>query len=239
MTLERSNFFVITGCSGGGKSTLIDALRRGGFLCVDEVGRRIVRQQLRIGGDATPWQDQIKFRELLLARYMDVFEEVVERTSPVFFDRGIPEAIGWSRLLNVRTLEHHRAAARICRYARKVFVTPPWPEIFRQDEERRHSLKMRWRSTHWRWRSTSGADMSWSKFRNCRFPRELISSWRRLVCNPEDRLVTLPVRPQTPAMKSLGSRAQAGKAQAQRLAEPEGVDRVIVVGITGIRMHQN
>jgi len=140
MTLERGNFYVITGCSGGGKSTLIDALRRRGFLCVDEVGRRIVRQQLRIGGDATPWQDQLKFRELLLARYMDVFEEVVERTRPVFFDRGIPEAIGWSRLLNVSTLEHHRAAARIYRYASKVFVTPPWPEIFKQDEERRHSF---------------------------------------------------------------------------------------------------
>ncbi|HEX8810579.1 MAG TPA: AAA family ATPase, partial [Terracidiphilus sp.] len=106
MILERTNFYVITGCSGGGKSTLIDALRRRGFQCVDEVWRHIVRQQLRIGGDATPWQDQVKFRELLLARYMDVFEEVVERTRPVFFDRGIPEAIGWSRLLNVRTLEH-------------------------------------------------------------------------------------------------------------------------------------
>jgi predicted ATPase len=141
MTLEGNNFYVITGCSGGGKSTLIDALRRRGFLCVDEVGRRIVRQQLRIGGDATPWQDQIKFRELLLARYMDVFEEVAERTSPVFFDRGIPEATGWSRLLNVPTLEHHRAAARIYRYARKVFVTPPWPEIFTLDEERRHSFE--------------------------------------------------------------------------------------------------
>ena len=39
--------------------------------------------------------------------------------------------------------------------------------------------------------------------------------------------------------KSLAARAQAGKAQAQRLAEPEGVDRVIVVSIAGIRMDQN
>jgi predicted ATPase len=141
MTLARRNFYVITGCSGGGKSTLIDALRRCGFLCVDEPGRRIVQQQLRIGGDATPWQDRIKFRELLLARYMEVFEQVAERTRPVFFDRGIPEAIGWSRLVKVPTLEHHRAAARIYRYARKVFVTPPWREIFKQDEERRHSFE--------------------------------------------------------------------------------------------------
>src|SRR5262249_21184588 len=132
--------YVITGCSGGGKSTLVDALRSRGFQCVEEAGRRIVQQQLRIGGDATPWQDPVKFRELLLSRYMDVFEQVAERTRPVFFDRAIPEAIGWSRLLKVLTLEHHRAAARIYRYARKVFVTPPWREIFNQDEERRHSF---------------------------------------------------------------------------------------------------
>ena len=39
--------------------------------------------------------------------------------------------------------------------------------------------------------------------------------------------------------ESLAARPQAGKAQAQRLAEPEGVDRVIVVSIAGIRMDQN
>src|SRR5262249_37266934 len=75
-----------------------------------------------------------------LWRCMDVFDEVAERSRPVCFDRAIPEAIGWSRLLKVLTLEHHRAAARIYRYARKVFVTPPWREIFNQDEERRHSF---------------------------------------------------------------------------------------------------
>ena len=141
MIYERNNFYVITGCSGGGKSTIIDVLRARGFLCVDEVGRNIVQQQMRIGGDATPWQDQIKFRELLLSRYMYVYEQVEERTQPVFFDRGIPEGIGYSRLMKVPTLEHHRAAARIYRYAKTVFVTPPWREIFRNDEERKHTYE--------------------------------------------------------------------------------------------------
>jgi predicted ATPase len=141
MTFDRNNFYVITGCSGGGKSTLIDALCARGFQCVDEVGRQIVQQQMRIGGDGTPWQDQAMFRELLLSHYMTVFEQVTERTRPVFFDRGIPEGVGWSRLVNVPTLEHHRAAARIYRYAKKVFVTPPWKEIFREDDERKHSFE--------------------------------------------------------------------------------------------------
>jgi len=35
---------------------------------------------------------------------------------------------------------HFRAAAEKFRYHAKVFVAPPWPEIFGQDSERRQSL---------------------------------------------------------------------------------------------------
>ena len=31
-------------------------------------------------------------------------------------------------------------AAAIFRYQRRVFIAPPWPDIFRQDSERRQSL---------------------------------------------------------------------------------------------------
>ena len=141
MIEQRDNYYVVTGCSGGGKSAIIEALKARGFLCADEAGRMIVREQVRSGGNGTPWQDPIKFRELLLSRYIYLFEQITERASPVFFDRGIPEGIAASRLLNVPVPEHHRAAARIYRYARKVFVTPPWPEIFKTDEERRHSYE--------------------------------------------------------------------------------------------------
>ena len=92
MIYERDNFYVLTGCSGAGKSSIIQALKARGILCVDEAGRQIVQEQVRIGGDGTPWQDRIKFRDLLLSRYMYLFEQVTERTQSVFFDRGIPEA---------------------------------------------------------------------------------------------------------------------------------------------------
>jgi predicted ATPase len=35
---------------------------------------------------------------------------------------------------------HFRAAAERFRYNRKVFVAPPWPEIFANDAERKQSL---------------------------------------------------------------------------------------------------
>jgi predicted ATPase len=138
---QRDNFYVVTGCSGAGKSAIIEALKARGFLCADEAGREIVKEQVRIAGDGTPWQDRMKFRELLLSRYIHLYEQITERTRPVFFDRGIPELIAFSWLLNVPVPEHHRAAAKEYRYARKFFITPPWPEIFKTDEERRHSYE--------------------------------------------------------------------------------------------------
>ena len=35
--------------------------------------------------------------------------------------------------------EHIRSAADKFRYGRRVFVAPPWPEIFTQDEERKQT----------------------------------------------------------------------------------------------------
>ncbi len=52
----------------------------------------------------------------------------------------MPEALGWARVRGIPLPAHHRAAIERCRYARSVFVTPPWPEIFETDAERRHSF---------------------------------------------------------------------------------------------------
>lgn len=55
------DFVVISGCSGGGKSTLLDALEDLGHHVVKEPGRRIVAEELAIGGSALPWDDPVAF----------------------------------------------------------------------------------------------------------------------------------------------------------------------------------
>ena len=55
------NFVTISGCSSGGKSTLLVELRRRGFATVDEPGRRIVAEELKRGGRALPWADAVAF----------------------------------------------------------------------------------------------------------------------------------------------------------------------------------
>ena len=54
-------FVVISGCSSGGKSTLLAALKTRGYAVVEEPGRRIVREELAAGGSALPWVDHIAF----------------------------------------------------------------------------------------------------------------------------------------------------------------------------------
>ena len=156
MIVERSNFYVVAGGPGSGKTALIEALRARGQLCVDECIRKIIRQQVKIGGDGLHWKDQTIFRELILSWSIEAFESVSERVRPVFFDRGIPELLGEvieedpirrkSRLSDrPAELKHLQRAAELFRYNSKVFMAPPWEEIYCTDTERKgdfdHAIK--------------------------------------------------------------------------------------------------
>ena len=136
----RPNFYVLTGASGSGKSTLIAALQARGYQCVEELGRQIVREQIDSGGDGTPWQNQAKFLTLLIARSIAAFKAVTERSRPVFFDRSIAECTAHIALLDATTSAQCLEAAATFRYNSVVFVSPPWPEIYVVDAERRHSF---------------------------------------------------------------------------------------------------
>ncbi|MDB5527545.1 MAG: ATPase [Devosia sp.] len=132
------NFVVISGCSSGGKSTLLAELGRRGHTVVEEPGRRIVQQQLQSGGTALPWADTEAFIRRAMAMALADRAAVASHAGLVFFDRGlIDAAAGVERLTGELTLAPLRAAHR---YHHRVFLTPPWPEIYVTDPERRHGL---------------------------------------------------------------------------------------------------
>lgn len=54
-------FVIFSGCSGGGKTTLLAELRRRGYTVVAEPGQRIVREATFSGGDAVPWNNMKAF----------------------------------------------------------------------------------------------------------------------------------------------------------------------------------
>jgi predicted ATPase len=55
--VEGDRLFVVSGCSGSGKSALIAELAKRGELVVSEPGRQIVKQQLEDGGSSLPWEN--------------------------------------------------------------------------------------------------------------------------------------------------------------------------------------
>jgi predicted ATPase len=61
-------FVVISGCSGGGKSTLIAELGRRGYPVVEEPGRRIVKEELASGGSVSLGQTGLPSHAAALRR---------------------------------------------------------------------------------------------------------------------------------------------------------------------------
>ncbi|MDD2769131.1 MAG: AAA family ATPase [Methylococcus sp.] len=135
--MSSQQFHVITGSSGAGKSTLIAALNDLGYSTFPEAALAIMREQFKCNGTIFPFGDRTVFMEAVLARSIEDYEKAKTLKAPVFFDRGIPE---WSRFLGSDE-EHYHMAATQYRYANKVFVAEPWPEIYVCDHERLHSFE--------------------------------------------------------------------------------------------------
>jgi predicted ATPase len=136
----RCRAVVITGCSGGGKSTLLGELGRRGFRVFPEAGRQIVREQDWIGGDALPWTAPEKFAELLLSRALHQRISAAAEPGVAFFDRSLVEPLSGLARMGLPVPEHFIRAGDLCRYDETVFVAPPWPEIHHTDAERRHGF---------------------------------------------------------------------------------------------------
>ncbi|KZM47919.1 AAA family ATPase [Labrenzia sp. OB1] len=129
-----SRHVILSGCSGGGKSTLLAELERRGFETVEEPGRSIVSEAMRGGDSALPWVNPGAFARRAIDMASKDRDNAKGMEQWIFFDRGLVDA--------AVALEHATGVAisdtprQTNRYHRQVFLTPPWPEIFTKDSER-------------------------------------------------------------------------------------------------------
>jgi predicted ATPase len=105
---------------------------------VEEPGRRIVRQEVLGKGTALPWIEPLAFARRAVALALADRKEARRLHGWIFFDRGLIDA--------AVALQHwsgEPALARVRRshrYYQRVFLAPPWPEIYVTDSERRHGF---------------------------------------------------------------------------------------------------
>ncbi|MEM0900251.1 MAG: AAA family ATPase [Pseudomonadota bacterium] len=129
---------LISGCSAGGKSSLLKAPAAAGHLTVAEAGRRIVKSEMVTGGRALPWVDMALFAQRALDTANADIMNIRAYNGFVFFDRGTVDAAVALSDTTGRPLAEILGAERD--YDDLVFIAPPWAKLFRNDTERRHGF---------------------------------------------------------------------------------------------------
>jgi predicted ATPase len=99
--MNNPNLFVITGGPGAGKTTVLLELEKRGFRFAPEVARQIIQEQMRVGGQALPWADRNLYANLMLERSIQSYREHTPVSTPIFSDRGIPDTLGYARLIGL------------------------------------------------------------------------------------------------------------------------------------------
>lgn len=141
MKIIHSNYYVITGGPGAGKTTLIKELENRGYSFVPEGAREIIGRQIETGGDALPWGDTVRYTQLMLEWSISDFTRYGASDELRFFDRGIPDVLAYNRLTGNSLLGGLAEAVELYRYNPLVFVLPPWEDIYCTDSERKQNFQ--------------------------------------------------------------------------------------------------
>jgi len=137
---SNPNLFVLTGGPGAGKTTVLVELEKRGYRVAPEVARQIIQEQVRDGGTALPWADRKVYTDMMLARSIESYRAHTPALQATFCDRGIPDALGYARLIGLEEDAAIRLACDRYRYATRVFLAPPWQEIYQTDRERKQDF---------------------------------------------------------------------------------------------------
>ncbi len=130
---------IITGAPCTGKTTILQTLAKMGFSTFDEVARVVIKQELQNGSDVLPWLNLDAFSRAVLPFQIKNHEKAVEGLN--FYDRGIPDIAAYQQKSNQGIFEELQKAINEYRYHDKVFITPPWKEIYENDNERKESFE--------------------------------------------------------------------------------------------------
>lgn len=127
--------FILTGAPGVGKTSLLCELQQK-FKCIHEPARRILAEQRRINGDALPEKNPTTFCKALVERAVQSYIDSIDDSSPIIFDRGIPDLVAYAASFNLDTTPYLEIAKKYT-YAHQVFLLTPWKEIYKTDDERK------------------------------------------------------------------------------------------------------
>ena len=121
-----SRWYVITGSASCGKTTLINALAKMGYLTVTEAARTVIDEGIKNGKTVEEIRkDEIEFQRKVLELKIKI-EKDLPKDKIVFFDRGIPDTIAYLQVYDIDT----RDVIKFCKEKktyRKIFMLERLP----------------------------------------------------------------------------------------------------------------
>lgn len=132
----NKELIVITGGPGTGKTTIINGLIEKGYSCFPEISREIINDARKQGIEQLFLEKPLLFSELLLEGRKKQFIQAKEHSENlIFLDRGIPDILAYMHYIGDSYPSFFDEECRINKYT-KVFLLPPWEEIYQSDEQR-------------------------------------------------------------------------------------------------------
>lgn len=127
---------MITGGPGTGKTMVINELINRDYCCKLEISRQVIIKAREDGIEQLFLTNPLLFSQLLLDGRVNQFldsEKMNEKL--IFFDRGIPDVHSYMDYLKTDYPDIYITNSEKYRYS-KVFLMPPWEEIYTSDNER-------------------------------------------------------------------------------------------------------
>jgi predicted ATPase len=141
LKLLKTKKIVITGGPGSGKTSLIDFLEKEGYPVMQEISRDVILEAQKEGIDQLFLENPILFSEKLLEGRLSQFHEGINCTETIlFYDRGMPDVTAYMDFVNTKYPTIFDETCIQYKYD-KIFVLPPWEEIYEQDNERYESFE--------------------------------------------------------------------------------------------------